>query len=73
MASVCAVLVVVTSALASTSHVWGSGTGIGAWTGTAEGMESPSVTIWSGIAARVPPLLVAVSSLAAAALVARRR
>lgn len=73
VASVYAVLAVAALVLVPTSHVWDSGSGIGAWTGTAEGVEPPMVAAWDGVTARAPLLVAAVSSLVAAALVVRRR
>ena len=73
VASVYVVLAVAALVLVPTSHVWDSGSGIGAWTGTAEGVEPPMVAAWDGATARAPLLAAAVSSLAAAALVVRRR
>ena len=73
VASVYVVLAVAALVLVPTSHVWDSGSGIGAWTGTAEGVEPPMVAAWDGVTARAPLLAAAVSSLVAAALVVRRR
>lgn len=67
-----AVLAVAALALAPTPRIWDVGTGIGAWTGTAEGVEPPTVAVWDSAAARAPLLTAAVSSLVAAFLVVRR-
>ena len=73
VASVYVVLAVAALVLVPTSHVWDSGSGIGAWTGTAEGVETPMVAAWASVTTRAPLLAAAVSSLVAAALVVRRR
>lgn len=67
VASVYVVLAVAALVLVPTSHVWDRGSGIGAWTGTAEGVEPPMVAAWDGVTARAPLLTAAVSSLVAAA------
>ncbi|MBI1657268.1 MAG: hypothetical protein IS632_00605 [Thaumarchaeota archaeon] len=66
------VLAVAALVLTPTPHIWDVGTGIGAWTGTAEGVEPPTVAVWESASARAPLLAAAVSSLAAAFLVVRR-
>ena len=73
VASVYVVLMVVALVLVPASHGWDSGAGIGAWTGTPEGVEPPMVAVWDSVAVRAPLLAAAVSSLVAAALVARIR
>ena len=73
VASVYVVLAVAALVLVPSSHVWDSGSGIGAWTGTAEGVEPPMAAAWDGVTARAPLLAAAVSSLIAAVLVVRMR
>lgn len=70
--SVYMVLAVAALALTPTPHIWDVSTGIGAWTGTVEGVEPPTVAVWDSAVARAPLLAAAVSSLAAAFLVVRR-
>ena len=70
--SVYVVLAVAALALTPTPHIWDVSTGIGAWTGTVEGVEPPTVAVWDSAVARAPLLTAAVSSLTAAFLVVRR-
>ena len=73
VASVYVVLAVAALVLVPTSHVWDSGSGIGAWTGTAEGVEPPMAAAWASVTVHAPLLAAAVSSLIAAVLVVRMR